>query len=205
MLLVKPAFHTIIYQYKKWDLLLFTFITALAVVFGQTTIFYIIYFFWWTELIRILAVAIYGFRNESREEKQVSLSIFGPLFMMAIYFVFIVIFFGVIASWGNEEVTMVNMGILFFQNWFFNVNLIIVALEQFLFRGKQSNSLGIGPFTPPILVLHISIVLGGILMFFVVKNFPNIFSPQNLWGSLLIISPFLLLKYLMYNFLKPIS
>jgi hypothetical protein len=184
---------------------LFTFITALAVVFGQTTIFYIIYFFWWTELIRIIAVAIYGFRNESREEKQVSLSIFGPLFMMAIYFVFIVVFFGVIASWGNEEVTMVNMGILFFQNWFFNVNLIIVALEQFLFRGKQSNSLGIDPFTPSILVLHISIVLGGILMFFVVKNFPNIFSPQNLWGSLLIISPFLLLKYLMYNFLKPIS
>jgi hypothetical protein len=202
---VKPAFYTIIHQYKRNDLLLFTFITALAVVFGQTTIFYIIYFFWWTEFIRILAVAFHRFGNKSLMENHESISIFGPLFMMAIYFVFIVVFFGVIASWGNEEVTMVNMGILFFQNWFFNVNLIIVAFEQVLFRGQATSSLGIGPFTPPILVLHISIILGGILMFFVVKNFPNIFSPQNLWGSLLIISPFLLLKYLMYNFLKPIS
>ncbi len=204
MVLVKPALHTIINQYKRNDLLLFTFITALAVVFGQTTIFYIIYFFWWTELIRILAVAFHRIGNKSRVENQEPISVFGPLFMMAIYFVFIVVFFGIIANWGNEELTMVNMGILFFQNWFFNVNLIVLALEQFLFNGKHTSSMGMGPFTPPILVLHISIILGGILMFFVVKNFPTLFSPENLWGSLLIISPFLLLKYLLYRFLYPV-
>ena len=173
MVLVKPALHTIINQYKRNDLLLFTFITALAVVFGQTTIFYIIYFFWWTELIRILAVAFHRIGNKSRVENQEPISVFGPLFMMAIYFVFIVVFFGIIANWGNEELTMVNMGILFFQNWFFNVNLIVLALEQFLFNGKHTSSMGMGPFTPPILVLHISIILGGYFDVFCGKKLPH--------------------------------
>jgi hypothetical protein len=49
-------------------------------------------------------------------------------------------------------------------------------------------------------VLHISIVLGGLLMFFVVKNYPTVFTPENLWGSVIIILPFFLLKAVVQYF-----
>ncbi|MBT0606819.1 hypothetical protein [Aequorivita echinoideorum] len=202
---INPTLNAIAHHYKRWDLLLFTFLTSLAVVFGQTTIFYIIYFFWWNELIRIFATIFRTLKDKNQSQNKTSVEIFGPLFMMGIYFVFIVVFFGFIANWGNEELTMVNLGILFFQNWFFNINLMIVALEEFFLFDKALNNSVIGPFTPSMLVLHISIILGGILMFFVVKTFPDSFGPQNLWGSLLIISPFLLLKFLMHRFLQSIT
>jgi len=40
-------------------------------------------------------------------------------------------------------------------------------------------------------------------MFFIVKPFPETFSPDNLWTSVLIILPFLLLKIGMQFMLSP--
>jgi uncharacterized membrane protein len=51
-----------------------------------------------------------------------------------------------------------------------------------------------GAFTPNMLVLHVSIILGVILMLFIVRNFPETFTPTNLLGSVLIIFPFLVIR-----------
>ena len=129
---------------------------------------------------------------------------FGSLFIMFIYLVFIIVFFGMIANWSNSDITLTNMEILFFKNWFFNINLLFVLFEHIYINLNEDKTIAsIGQFTSNMLVLHISIILGGIIMFFIVKPFPETFSPDNLWSSVLIILPFLLLKMGMQFILSP--
>ncbi len=183
-------------QYRKWDFLIFTVLTLLSILNGQTTVFYLIYFFWWNELITIVIDRILYKQNPNAVfESEKGETVFSSLFIMGIYWVFIVVFFGFIAASKNTELIMVNMQVLFFQNWFFNSNLVVIILERiFLHKTRQPLEVSFGGFTPNMVVLHISIVLGGVIMFFVVKNYPGTFTPENLWGSVLIALPFLLLK-----------
>jgi hypothetical protein len=187
---------------KKLAFVVFLFCTAFSILKGQATVFYVIYFFWWSEFIRIITGRLF-YKKENKEvaaeEKQDFLV--GNLILMAIYLVFIVLFFGLFANWNNKEISLTNMDILFFQNWFFNGNLIFVLVERiYLLSAKKSLSVKAGVFTSNMLVLHISIVLGGILLFFIVKKYPNTFTPENLWGSVIIILPFLLLKGAVHHF-----
>lgn len=194
---MKPLLSLIeqpIRNYRKWDFLVFTLITAASIVQGQSTVFYVLYFFWWNELIRIVVDRMVYRKNPNAQVENVG-SIGSSLFMMGIYWVFLVVFFGFIANWDNRELSTVNFQILFFQNWFFNANLIFVVLERlFLHQREYPLRIRFGGFTRNMILLHVSIILGGILMFFVVKNYPDYFTPDNPLGSLLIISPFLLIR-----------
>jgi hypothetical protein len=114
---------------------------------------------------------------------------------MGVYFIFIVVFFGFMANWKNQELILNNMSILFFKNWFFNINLAFVVFERIVIhKTQQPVFVSFGNFTPNMLVLHVSIILGAIIMLFIVRNFPETFTPSNLWGSAIIIFPFLILK-----------
>lgn len=183
-------------NYSQWDFLVFVALTLLSILNGQTTVFYLIYFFWWNELLRLLIDRIlYKKNTQSVFLGDGKSSVFSSLFIMAIYFVFIVVFFGFIAASDSTELIIVNMEALFFQNWFFNCNLIFVILERiYLHKSNHPLQITFGGFTPNMIILHISIIMGGMLLFFVVKNFPETFTPKNLWGSVLIALPFLLLK-----------
>ena len=120
---------------------------------------------------------------------------------MGIYFVFIVIFFGFIANFDNTDILSTNMKILFFSNWFFNLNIIFIIFERILLhQSKQAVTVYFGGFTPNMIILHVSIIAGGVLMFFVVKQHQDIFTPANHWGSVIIVMPFILLKLLVPRF-----
>ncbi len=111
------------------------------------------------------------------------------------FILFLLWCFCFLANLNNPELLMINMNILFFQNLFFNINLIIVAAERiYLHKSRLPLKVSFGSFTPNMIVLHISIILGAVIMLFVVRNFPGIFIPTNLWGSVIITLPFLLLK-----------
>ena len=104
---------------REWDFLIFALLTALSIGYGQTTVFYVIYFFWWNEFIRIVVRRLFYRHNKSNSDNQIgSKFMFGSLFMMFIYLVFIIVFFGLIANWNNSDITLINMEILFFKNWF---------------------------------------------------------------------------------------
>ena len=182
-------------------------LTALSVYNGQSTIFYVIFFFWCNELINIIVDRIFGDRNSSTFSAKESRHFFtGALFMMMIYGVFIIVFFAVIANWNNPDLVIINLQILFFKNWFFNTNLLLVLINRlYLHWKKEPIKQSFGGFTGNMLVLHISIILGGLLMFFVVKKYPQTFSPENLWGSVVIILPFLLLKMGMQYWMRPVK
>ena len=188
----------------KQSLLLFTVLTLLSILNGQTTVFYLIYFFWWNELIRSVVDRLTYKKNRNAiYDKENPSEFMGSLLLMGIYWIFIVVFFGFIMAPSHTEMITANMGVLVFQNWFFNINLLYVVLERiYLHKTSQPVQLYFGAFNPNTFVLHISIIIGGVLMFFVVKKYPAIFTPENRWGSALIALPFLLLKLGM-QYLKP--
>lgn len=185
-------------NYRKWDFIIFLSLTLLAVLNGQTTVFYLIYFFWWSALIQLVVDFSYRNWNKNAIREKDGQFEFGSLFLMGIYWVFIVVFFGFIAGSNHQDIIYANMQVLFFQNWFFNGNLIFILIERvFLHKTQQPVRIYLGAFSPNAIVLHISIIVGGVVMFFVVKNYPETFTPENRWGSLLIVLPFLFLKMLM--------
>lgn len=183
-------------KHAQWDFLLITLFTLVSILNGQTTIFYIVYLFWWNELLRII-VDTFAYKqnpNAIRDNAEKN-SLSGSVIPMIIYLVFIIVFFGIIANWKNKEITIVNINILAFHNLFFNLNLLFILAERIiLHKLKQPVQVYFGAFTPNMIVLHVSIILGALLMFLVVRKYPDTFTPYNLWGSVLIISPFLLLK-----------
>lgn len=184
--------------YSQWDFLVFTLLTTLSIWSGQTTVFYVILFFWWNEFIRIIIDRIFFKRNKNAVlASNNTTSIFGSIIQMGVYFIFIVVFFGFMANWNNDVLIFTNMKVLFFRNWFFNINLLFVVVERILLHIKQTPiKVSFGSFTPNMLVLHVSIILGVILMLFIVRNFPKTFTPTNLLGSVLIIFPFLMIRAL---------
>ena len=185
-------------KYQQWDFIIFLILTLLSVLNEQTTVFYLMYFFWCNELIRIVVDRWYAKRNPNAVNKDWQSSDFtGGLFSMGIYWVFLVVFFGFIAASKNSDIVFTNMEVLFFQNWFFNINLIFVIFERiYLHRKQQPLTIYFGAFNPNMIVLHVSIIVGGVMLFFLVKQFPATFTPENKWGSVLIVLPFLLLKIL---------
>ena len=182
--------------YRQWDFIIFALLTLLSVLNGQTTVFYLIYFFWWNEFICLVVDRLcYKQNSNVVYENGHSANFGGGLFLMGIYWVFVVVFFGFIAGSNNHEIMIANMQVLFFHNWFFSINLIFVLLERlYLHKKQQPLKVYFGAFSPNAIVLHISIVVGGLLIFFVVKRYPEIFTPENTWGSVVIALPFLLLK-----------
>lgn len=196
---MKALFSTIERQaqyYRQWDFILFAVLTLLSVWSGQTTVFYLLYFFWWNELIRLVVDRLCYKRNPNAVYEDGHGKGFGEsLFLMGIYWVFLVVVFGFIAGADSTEIIIANMRVLFFHNWFFSINLIFVLLERlYLHKTRQPLQIYFGAFTPNTIVLHISIIVGAVLMFFVVREYPDTFTPENRWGSALIALPFLLLK-----------
>jgi hypothetical protein len=193
-------------HYRQWDLLIFTVLTLLSVVSGQSTVFYLLYFFWWNELVRLVVDRwCYKHNKNAMYEITRSTSFFESLFLMGIYWVFLVVIFGFIAASDNTDIVITNLQVLFFHNWFFNINLIFVLLERwYLHKTEQPLQVYFDAFNPNTIVLHISIVVGAVLMFFVVKNYPETFTPKNRWGSALIILPFLLLRMLVQKLTAPV-
>jgi hypothetical protein len=193
----KPAmFKNFLTHHGKWDFWVFTLLTIFSLLNGQVTVFYLIYFFWWNELLRIIIDRLFYKTNPNAQlASNPAESIFSSFFLMGIYFVFIVVFFGFIAAVDNTALVMANMKVLFFGNWFFNANLVFLIVERiWIHKSHKPQLVSFGGFTPNMILLHVSIILGGVVMFFIVKNFPTIFTPENLWGSVLIATPFLLLQ-----------
>lgn len=189
--------HNSARTYAWVDAAVMTLITALSVYNGQASVFYIIYLFWWNEVISAVLTWVFDKIYKRKKLPVSSAERSGRFFLLGIYWVFILVFFGLIANWNNHELMIVNMNVFLFRNVFFLANLAFFVLEQCKYHiqnkyDTQQNS----TFTPNMVVLHISIILGALIIFFVVKKFPGTFTPDNLWGSVLIIAPFLLLRFI---------
>lgn len=179
--------------YYKSNLLLTIILPAISVLQGSTTVFYIVYLYWWQELIASLLDGWY----HKRKGSQGTVNPAGTrLFLLLIYFVFILVLFGVMINWDNYRLMGINLKVFLFKDWVFNFNLIGIALNEWRFRYKSTTvrNHASDPFSGRMLVMHISIIVSGFVYLFSSNRFPEIFSPQNYWGSVWTVLPFLLLK-----------
>lgn len=191
--------------YQKWSFVFFSLMTFISILNGKTTPFYIIYFFWCHELIHLLVDKLFYKKNANAILISDSKD-FSALGLMGIYWIFIVVIFGLIANFDNTQVVLINLEVLFLQNWFFNINLIGVAAGRiYLHLSKKHLEVNPGSISPNMIVLHVSIIFGAFILFFIVRKFPTTFTPDNFWGSILIVTPFMLLKMLVDHLSAPIT
>lgn len=184
---------------------------ALCMLQGSTTMFYIIYLYWWHELIASSLDGIYyKIRRSGKTEPDFGNPLGGRLFLLGIYFVFIVVFFGFMSNWGNDKFLKINILVLVFRDHIFTLNLLGILLNEWWLRhcNQLPQNDPQDPFSGRMLVMHISIIFGAVLHFFVIKKFPLLFTQENLWGSVVVALPFLLLKTYMIRrqqLLQPIN
>ena len=162
-------------QLYKIDILTMLAITLLGIIQGQVTVFYIIYLFWFQELIRTLVDFVYLiWKKKTIREKFDFIKIsFGSFFILFIYVVFIVLLFGFMLNWGNRDLIGKNILVLMY------------------FRSRADNTdLQMPLFSRRHIILHISIILGAFVQLAIAPKL----NLENQWVSALTILPFLVLK-----------
>lgn len=176
---------------KYISLLAMTVFTVIEVVSKQTSVFYILYLFWFDECIRTFFDGIQSRFAKNQIENPTKFNYKEKLFLLFGYFVFIVIIFGFVIDRKDFDLIRINLTVLTFQNTLFNYSLVTFVLREiYLFRKVNTNVEFESQVTIGIITLHISIVLG-ILFWFL--------SAQKLqfmtdYANVIAIIPFLLLK-----------
>ena len=167
--------------------------SLLEIIYKQTTVFYILYLFWFDELIRTVfeKITYYFKKSEIENPTQYLKSVNGKFYFLFLYLIFIFIFFGLIIDRNDFDLIAVNFTVLFFKNSFFNYSLLVFVLrEVYLYREnsahKEPNSL----LSMRIFILHISIILG--ILFWALST--QKFHFMEAYANSFAIVPFLLLK-----------
>jgi len=183
------------------DLIIMTLSTTLAILCGGASVFYVIYMFWWSEIIKQVVGRLTTKSTIEKNTKNEILMSSGFWFLMFIYLVFIIVLFGFIADFGNKNLVYQNVRLLLFQNWFFNGYLIFTILETwYLYRsGKKSRPL-FTSFSPNMVVMHLSVIFGGAMLMFMTILKPSLFSEYPTMRSILMIAPFLILRYIVLKY-----
>ena len=170
--------------------------TLMAVANNQISVFYIVYLFWFDEILRTVSrFVFYIFKKQFIQNHLVFISnIKSKFFLLFVYFVFIVIFFGFIIDWKNQDLILINFEVLLFQSSMFNFTLItFIVRELFLFfKNEYETVSGNILLSKGIIILHISIIIGMLIWGFLPKNFYENSNSNML--SAIVIAPFLLLK-----------
>ena len=173
-------------------------LTIVALLNKEITVFYMLYLFWWQALIEVVATIIVKTRLLKSLYKTVINSAPG-IFMMGLYWVFILLIFGIVLSFSHKEIFDLNFDVFLFRNIPFNATVLLSILFTFIkyYNGNSENhDTKFGVFSNKMLILHFSIILGGMIHFGLLE-----FYPESFEGSMtpFIVSavPFLLLRSLL--------
>lgn len=175
------------------SLFLMTIITVFSIINKQTTVFYILYLFWFDELIRTVFDRLkFYFRKNQIEDLSVFLSDNNNrFFMLSVYLVFILVFFGLMMDWKHYEIIGNNFSVFFFQNSLFNSSLITFLFrEYYLFKNNKAQLESKTLLSNGIIILHLSLIFG--IFFWFISTKKILFFQE--YATLISIIPFLLLK-----------
>lgn len=167
--------------------------TVLAIANKSISVFYILYLFWWDEFLKsCFDLLKYGFKKTQIEHPRAYISnIRGRLFFLMVYFVFIVIFFGVVLDNKTFDLVALNFEVLFFKNPLFNFSVLSFLLrELYLFKFNPQLMISHSVLSRGIITLHVSIILG----IFIWALFTLKFQSFKAYAALFSAIPFLLFK-----------
>ncbi len=178
---------------KYISLLVITVFTIFEIINKQTSVFYILYLFWFDEFMRTVFDRIsYQYKTKNIENPvlfhQLNKERF---FLLGVYFIFIVVLFGIIIDWKQMELIGLNYATFFFKNMYFNFSLLtLIAREIYYYQSNNNLKQAKSVTSNGIIILHISIVLGMFLWFLSTQKFQFMTDYSNVIS----IIPFLLLK-----------
>lgn len=177
---------------KYLSLLLMTIFTIVELLQKQTTVFYIIYLFWFDEFIRTVfdRIRYYFKKNTIENPVEYLRNNKDRFFLLSMYFIFIIIFFGCIIDWKQSDLIGNNFNIFYFKNAFFNYSLLTFIIREYYLQQKDTIKKAKNVFSSGILILHISIVFG--LSFWFLSTQKMEF--MKAYANILAIVPFLILK-----------
>ncbi len=181
--------------------LFFTALSIAAIVTQEITIFYVIYVFWWDELIKVIFEASKLIFNRGQIEDVFSFKtmVGARMFMLFIYFVFIVLCFGLIIDWNFKEQISKNFDVFLFQNIFFNLSLItFIGREVYVYANTYTSKVEAGNvFSRGAMTLHLSIILG-LLLWAVSTNKIGSFMPEAFfkYSYIAAVVPFFIIKFI---------
>lgn len=171
-------------------------LTIVEVFSNKVTIFYIIYLFWFDEFFKSLFnfIAVkrldknHSLRDKMLSEVKLRFSFLGG------YWLFIVVFFGIIFAFDNFQNFGFNVMAFTFKNIYFNLSVFTFLLRELVLLRSKNAILeeNISMLSNGIIILHLSIIFG-VLLYFISLEKLNI-EPHYL--NLIAIAPFLLLKLL---------
>lgn len=183
-------------HFSKLSLLGTFLFTVIALINKEITVFYMLYLFWWQALIEILTH--FGFQLKNNFPFNIAWKAnHSAFFLMGLYFVFIVILFGIVFSFSNFDLFALNAQILVFRNIPFALNVILslsLALTKlFTQETDEGTDAGFGFFSTKMIILHISIILGAFIHFGIKHYYPETFE-DSIYPYILSAVPFLLLR-----------
>jgi len=182
------------------SIVFFTALTVVAVLMKEITIFYVIYIFWWDELIKTSFDFLrYTFKtNQIEDPENLKVDIGVRFFMLFLYFVFIVICFGFIINWSSQDTISTNIEVLVFQNIYFNISLIsFISREAYFYYKNLFTQVGLrNLMSGGILTLHISIILGLLMWGISTKKIVSLPLDLESYSTILAIAPFFIVKIL---------
>lgn len=180
-------------EFSRVDILLTVILTFIGIFNLQVTVFYIVYLFWFQEVIRTVIDSIEAWRRKTPSEDSPSIleNALSCFFLLFVYLVFIIVLFGIFLGFQDKNQLLINLEVVLFRNWTFNINLIVFLIGYIAYRRFNPDDFqNLHAFNPRHILLHISIILGGLIQFMLVPRL-EILPP---WDSIIIISPFLFLK-----------
>jgi hypothetical protein len=178
--------------------LLLTAYTASAIVSGRANSFFLIYLFWWDEFIKLSIAFLHAWlvRNRVVDANTFISIIKGYFFFLFLYWIFIMVFFGLVFQWPMSiDTLVVTWQILFFDDPSFNIGLGIILLREINFLGDPSyRSNLLSSASQGMITLHISIIFGVLLWAAVEGKFDWVKLDFGKYSPHIYIFPFLLIK-----------
>ncbi|MCO5230362.1 MAG: DUF6498-containing protein [Chitinophagales bacterium] len=179
-------------QNRLIHIITFLSFTILGIYKKEVTIFYIFYLFWMEALIRQVIELAYIIKRDKNWINSI-LASWQAFFVMFIYGVFILVLFGLIPiiKDKNLETVVINATTFSFKNIYFNLSIFAFAVQYIFYiinNGYQEKTLV--AFSRRHIILHISIILGGMIQVTGIADYINSKEISNI----IIIIPFMLLK-----------
>lgn len=183
------------------SLVFFTGLTIAALTLQQITIFYLIYVFWWDEIIKTIAdeFRLILRKNEIEDPEQFKAAVKTRFFMLFLYVVFIIICFCFMIEWNMKNSLYANIEILLFKNSYFNISLLsFTGREIYSYSNKRiiKDRFARGIMSKGIITLHVSIILGILLWAVAAKKLGSLPVDVENYSAILAIVPFLIIKFL---------
>lgn len=187
---------------------LLSFYAIYSIIYQQSSIFFIVYLFWFDELIRNISLYIQIKLHKEdirivREfpKAQALNNVKSRFFFLFVYSVFIIILFGLFFHLNKEDSSALvrNIHIFLFQDMPFNICLMIsMAREIIQIRTTYLNRITPIPrfsaMSGQLLTLHLSIILGGLLWAITSGKFAQFNFSLGSLNRYAVVLPFFIIK-----------